>query len=70
MSIGIRSSGHFRYGSELAQVAIDETNKTYSTKLITFELFGFTTTESAFVDQVRQLLLHELVNLSNSFLKA
>src|SRR2546423_14273252 len=43
---------------------------TYSTKFITFKLLWFATPESAFVDQIRQLLLHKFFNLGDSFFKA
>ena len=71
MSIGIRSSGHLRCENGLAMVFVGgKANSTYSTKLITFELFWFAAAKSAFVDQIRQLLLHELFDFHNSFLKA
>ena len=46
-----------------------KTKDTYSSELITFELFGLPTPESALVDQVRQFLLHELFDLGDGLFK-
>ena len=46
-----------------------KTKDTYSSKLITFELFRLPTPESALIDQIRQFLLHELFDLGDSLLK-
>ena len=44
-------------------------DSTYSTKLISFELFGLAAAKSAFVHQVWKFLFHELVNFLYGFLE-
>ena len=60
MSIGMRSSGHFRYIK--VRYTVKHETRTYPAKLISFELW-LTAAETPFVNEVRKLLLHQLVDL-------
>lgn len=46
-----------------------EVNSAYTSEFISFKLVWLAATKSAFIDEIWQLLLHELFNLFNSFLK-
>lgn len=69
MSIGIRSSGHFRCNlGERPKSKLPW--ETYPAKLISFELLWLPSAEASLVDKVGEFLLHEFFNLLNGFLKA
>ena len=43
---------------------------TYSTKLISLYLFGLSSSKPSFINQIRQFLLHELLDLQDRLFKA
>jgi hypothetical protein len=42
----------------------------YSTKLIPFKLLRFTPTKSPFIDQIWELLLHQVIDLGDGIFQA
>ena len=64
----MRSSGHLRY-TKLAEPASICNLSMYSAKFVTLKLFWFSSPESSLIDEVRKFLLHELVDLFNSFVE-
>jgi hypothetical protein len=44
--------------------------RSYSTKLIPFKLLWFTPTKSPFIDQIWELLLHQVLNPSDRIFQA
>lgn len=69
----MRSSGHLRFAASQSQSSIpikkNKTKWTYSAKLIPLHLLWFPSAESAFIDQVWELLLHKLFDLGDCFLE-
>ena len=46
----------------------DKNNSTYPSKFITFELFWFSAAETSFINKVRKLLAHQLIDFLNRLL--
>jgi hypothetical protein len=53
----------------LSVIIPSDTHCTYSTKLIALNCFGFSSSEASLIDEVRQFLLHELLDLLDSLLE-
>lgn len=65
--MGIRSSGHLRYEDQRLFEKLTQLHA-HPTELVTFDLLRLPSPESSLVDQVRQLLLHELFDTLYGFL--
>lgn len=66
----IFSSGHLRCSITSANVRLAGADAgAYAAKLVSFKLLRLSSTEPSLIDQVRELLLHELVDLCNGLLE-
>lgn len=68
--MGIFSSGHLRCSTTSANARLaDAAAGAYAAELVPFKLLWLSSPEPSLINQVRKLLLHELVNLRNGLLE-